>query len=202
MLFRSIDNGEWLSNTRYRGTYDFTAQVPPGNYQINVKGAKGADGIDAASGSYSFTVVYGGGVTVLPPLPPTVVAQNNASLTTISANWQSSSPNIDQYRYAIGTTAGARNVVGWTYLTSNSIVRSDLNLTYGQTYYVTVQAHNTSGQWSANGVRIPVIAGVPVTPTPTPMITPSVTPGTGAPSPTPSATPTGRSNVYLPMISH
>jgi hypothetical protein len=71
---------------------------------------------------------------------------------------------VNQYRYAIGTSPGVRNVVGWTYLAGASFVRNDLNLLQGQPYYVSVQAHNTSGLWSANGVSNAVNGGEAPTP--------------------------------------
>lgn len=45
------------------------------------------------------------------------------------------------------------------YLAGASVSRSDLNLVQGQSYYVTVQARNTSGLWSVNGVSNRVIGG-------------------------------------------
>jgi hypothetical protein len=39
------------------------------------------------------------------------------------------------------------------------MVRGDLNLVQGQTYYVTVQARNTSGLWSSDSVSAAVLAG-------------------------------------------
>ena len=59
-------------------------------------------------------------------------------------------------------------MVGWTYLASTSMARSDLNLVRGQAYYVTVQARNASGLWSIDSVSTPVLAGeTPPTATPT-----------------------------------
>jgi hypothetical protein len=106
-----------------------------------------------------FTIAFGGGVALNPPLPPVIQANGSASLTTISSSWQASGEQIDQYRYAIGTMPYARDVVGWTYLTGTSFTRSDLNLVQGQTYYVTVQARNRSALWSGSGVSNPVVAG-------------------------------------------
>jgi hypothetical protein len=54
-----------------------------------------------------------------------VIAQSNGSLNHLAASWQTISPNVDLYRYAIGTTPEARTLVGWTYLAATSIVHGD-----------------------------------------------------------------------------
>ena len=155
-----FDTGQWLSDSQYQANYGFDANVLPGYYSLQIEGAVGNDGMPAyVSILGSFQVDFAFGVTLDPPLPPQVAAQTTGSLANLSAAWQTSSPNIDQYRYAIGTTPGARNVVGWTYLAGASFIRNDLNLVQGQSYYITVQARNTSGLWSVNGVSNGVIGG-------------------------------------------
>ena len=194
----------------FQAGFTFDANVAPGFYAVQTDNATGNDGMAAYAGSSaSFQVDFGAGVTLDPPTPPQVTAQTTGSLGNLSAAWQSSSPNIDQYRYAIGTTPGARNVVGWTYLAGTSVTRNDLNLVQGQTYYVTVQVRNTSGLWSVNGVSSGVVGGqtpvatatatlVPGAPTLTPTATATLLPG--APTATPVA-PDGESEIYLPAIS-
>ncbi len=153
-------DGRWISPTRFQAGYDFTALVPPGYYVLETDGAIGIDGmsVDTATDD-TFRVDFGAGVTFDPPLPPIVTARTSGSLSSISASWQSRSPNIDQYRYAIGTTPGARDVVGWTYVAGTSFERNDLNLVKGRTYYVTVQARNTSGLWSIDSAASSVVIG-------------------------------------------
>ncbi len=154
-----FDNVHWFSPTALTGTFDFTPLVPRGDYSTSVAGALDSDGMPAAPPSRNtFTVAYAGGVTTLPPLPPTVQAVAAASLTSLSASWAPNGAGIAQYRYAIGTTPGARNVVGWTYTTATSVTRSGLSLTNGGTYYVTVQARNAAGLWSGNAVSSAVVA--------------------------------------------
>jgi len=68
------------------------------------------------------------------------------SLTELSANWTTASdPNSDvvRYWYAIGSTAGDSDIVGWTDngLTT-SITHSGLTLNNGSTYYFTIKAEN------------------------------------------------------------
>ena len=157
----AFSDGQWLSATRFQAGYAFDANVAPGFYAVQADGAVGNDGMAAYAGSSaSFQVDFGAGVSLDPPNPPQVTAQTNGNLNHLAASWQTDSPNnIDQYRYAIGTSPSARNVVGWTYLASTSMARSDLNLVRGQAYYVTVQARNASGLWSIDSVGTPVLAG-------------------------------------------
>jgi hypothetical protein len=150
-----------LAPTRFQAGYAFTAQVLPGDYAVTVDGAVGGDGMAALStASSGFTVDFGAGVSLDPPLPPAVSASSNGSLSHLAASWPPGSANVDQYRYAVGTAPNARNVVGWTYLTATSFTRNDLQLVAGQRYYVTVQARNTSGLWSVDSVSSTVVAGV------------------------------------------
>ena len=58
---------------------------------------------------------------------------------------------VDSYRYAIGTSQGATNVLDWTTLSQPLIERGGLALTDGQTYWVSVQAVNLIGLWSPSG---------------------------------------------------
>lgn len=160
-------DGKWLSPTRFEAAYDFTAEVLPGQYKVQADGAVGADGIAAyASSSDSFTVDFGVLISLDPPLPPAVTALTDGTLNNISATWRTSTPHVDEYRYAIGTTPGARNLVGWTYLAATSFARSDLPLAAGQRYYVTVQARNSSGLWSIDGLSNPIVGGQTSPPTP------------------------------------
>jgi hypothetical protein len=155
----SLDTGAWVSPTRWVGAHGFTPLVQQATYSVAVEGAISADGMPAAPGEGAFTVAYAGGVTTLPPNPPTVSAPSvTPSLKSLGASWMPNSTDITQYRYAIGTTPGGRNVVGWMYLTATSFTRNDLTLVNGQTYYVTVQARNAAGLWSVNGVSGPVLA--------------------------------------------
>lgn len=71
---------------------------------------------------------------------------------SISANWSTSvdtHSDVAAYYYAIGTTPGATDVVGWTDNWFNTdVTHSGLNLTYGTTYYVAVKALNGAGIYS------------------------------------------------------
>jgi C1A family cysteine protease len=76
-----------------------------------------------------------------------------ASTTTLSANWTPSSDpqsGVASYWYAIGTTPGGTEVLGWTGTGSNTIAtRTGLSLVNGQTYFFSVKAVNGAGLESA-----------------------------------------------------
>ncbi len=71
------------------------------------------------------------------------------SLSSLSANWTASNDansGISKYWYAIGTSAGATDVVSWTDNSHNtSVTKSGLSLASGQLYYFSVKAVNGAG---------------------------------------------------------
>lgn len=71
------------------------------------------------------------------------------STTALSGNWTTSSdPNSDvaKYWYAVGSTSGGSDVVGWTDNGFNtSMTETGLSLTVGNTYYVSARAENGAG---------------------------------------------------------
>lgn len=73
--------------------------------------------------------------------------------TQLKANWSAAidvNSNINKYYYAVGTSAGASNIVAWTSLTapSNSITITGLSLVQSQKYYVSLQSENFAGMRS------------------------------------------------------
>jgi len=74
------------------------------------------------------------------------------SNNSISGNWSLSSDShsdIAAYHYAVGTTPGATDVIGWTNNWFNTdFTASGLSLVYGTTYYVSVKAENGAGLFS------------------------------------------------------
>lgn len=189
---------QWLSSTRFQAGYDFDARVPQGEYRVKLADAVGSDDILAyGTGVNSFSVQFAGSVSTLLPLPPSIRAETDGTLSNLSAVWQTQDTDIELFRYAIGTFPGGRDVVGWTYLAGTSMARNDLQLQSGRSYYVTVQARNSNGLWSADGVSRSVIGGTVTNPTATstPPTTPSDTPTpthavTNTPTPTATSTST------------
>ncbi len=84
------------------------------------------------------------------------------SAIQLSANWSSSvdtNSAIARYWYAIGTTAGATDIVTWTDNWFNTnVTHTGLSLTDGQTYYFSVKAENGAGLqssvFSSNGQTV------------------------------------------------
>jgi len=75
------------------------------------------------------------------------------SVTTLSGNWPGSKDDhsdIDYYEYAIGTSSGSTDILGWTNSGATaSFTNTNLNLTSGVTYYVSVRGTNKAGLTSA-----------------------------------------------------
>jgi hypothetical protein len=76
-------------------------------------------------------------------------ADTTNSLNTLAASWAvsaDSNSGINNYFYAIGTSAGATDVLGWTDNSqSTSCTAIGLGLSVGQTYYVSVKVVNGAG---------------------------------------------------------
>jgi hypothetical protein len=90
------------------------------------------------------------------------------STTSLSASWSSSDSEsgIREYQYAIGTSAGASNIVPFTTTSTNFVVVNGLTLTAGSTYYFSVRAVNNDGLVSAVGSSDGIVINTAVTFTP------------------------------------
>ena len=98
--------------------------------------------IDYSNGAFP-PLPSGGSDTTVPGAPPVVRDGTGAdqslalSTTQLSANWDpawDAESGIKGYRYAVGTTSGATNVVNWTDLRYvSSVTRTGLSLTVGRT---------------------------------------------------------------------
>jgi hypothetical protein len=100
------------------------------------------------------------------PASPTAVTDDGAytgSLSTLHCSWTSGGPSAVEYQYAIGTTIGGSNIVGWTNVGSaTEVTKTGLSLSSGATYYFAVQAGNGYGSWTSsvnsNGIKTPSAA--------------------------------------------
>ncbi len=98
-----------------------------------------------------------GNTSVSAPSAPTVSDAGEYTVKTdqLYAEWKVSSDSgsdVSEYKYAIGTSQGATDVVDWTSVsTSASITKTGLSLTDGVTYYFSVKAANSAGSWSDAG---------------------------------------------------
>lgn len=94
--------------------------------------------------------------------------QTTASTTSLSANWANSSdPHSDlaEYFYAIGTSAGATDVVNWISNSLNtSVTHNGLSLTLGQTYYFSIRVIDGAGlittQFNSDGQLVDLSTAV------------------------------------------
>ena len=103
-----------------------------------------------------------GGDDTTPPTVPSVHVQRNAMTPDVplSAWWSASDPEsgIDSYSYAVGTQPASDDVVAWTNVgLTTSVIRDDLPLVIGETYYVSVTATNGASLVSEVGVSTPVV---------------------------------------------
>ena len=125
--------------------------------------ALGADG-SVVFGSYDGKIYCVRDTTSKDLTPPTTPVVTVPSATMMVgdrfvASWSAIDPDsmVAEYTYAIGTTPGGCDLVGWTSSgIETSIARDDLPLEVGRTYYVSVKARNPSQRWSDMGVSPPV----------------------------------------------
>lgn len=119
-------------------------------YYVNVRATNGALLVSAAGSSDGITL------DTTPPATPVVTDDGDftASLTQLHATWSASDAEsgIKSYKYAIGTSPGATNVVGWTNAgTALEVTHTGLSLLDKQTYYFSVIATNGANAESAVG---------------------------------------------------
>jgi len=95
-----------------------------------------------------------------PPNPPSVVAPSYSN-GNISASWTPASGpwSIVEYQYAVGSSAGGTDVVGWTSAGANTQCNlQNLPLTQGQSYYLSVKDKSSTAKWSDAGVSRAIVA--------------------------------------------
>lgn len=135
-------------------------------YFANVRAVNSLGKAGAAGSSDGITVDLTG------PTTPTVTDGGawTASASQLAASWSASDPEsgIAEYRYAVGTTPGGANVLGWTSAgTQTSATIEPLSLADGGTYYISVKAANGAGiegpSGTSDGIRVDLTP--PTTPT-------------------------------------
>ena len=139
-------------------------------YYATVRAVNNA-GITGPAANSDGQVIVNNSDTTPPGASPAVRDGTGADISTttsttqLSANWdRASDPDsgIISYNYAIGTSAGATNVVGWTTVSYagpvQTVTQTGLSLSVGQTYYFTVKARNgrnlLSGATNSNGQTV------------------------------------------------
>jgi hypothetical protein len=118
-------------------------------YYVTVRGTNGA-GLSITASSNGVTVdgsapvagVVRDGTTV------GVDLDQQVSNSSLGANWSAftdSQSGVVGYEWAVGTSPGATNVIGFTSVGSATSASAPVGLTNGSTYYVTVRATNGVG---------------------------------------------------------
>jgi subtilisin family serine protease len=172
-------NVHWIDHSHYQATYDITSLVPRGDYDVAVSGARSASTMISGTKTitlpagdmlipietrFGFTVDYAGEISdrTAPEAPSVMAGGKEGDPTTIEAMWWAEDPDseITGYRYAIGSAAGATDIVNWTSTANSSLTRSGLGLVEGQQYWLSVQASNAGGLWSPTGYSA-FVAGQP-----------------------------------------
>ncbi|MFN8035841.1 MAG: hypothetical protein U0V73_07905 [Acidimicrobiia bacterium] len=153
----------WTNNGSATSVTNSSLTLSAGTkYYVSVKATDNVGNTGSAANSNGVTV------DTTNPVAGTVNDGSGADVTwqgstsTIQANWSGFSDaasGVASYEYAIGTTSGGTQVLGWTSNASaTSVTNSSLTLANGTTYYVSVRATDTAGNTSAvatsNGVTV------------------------------------------------
>lgn len=133
-------------------SYD-PAAVDTGTYYLRVC-ARDAAGNQAGEWVTLFTFMYDGSA----PDAPSVTDDGDytGDGSRIHATWYASDADsgVVEYQYAVGTTAGADDVVGWTSADTDeeaTIAVPAPGMSLGAVYFVSVKAKNGAGAWSDAG---------------------------------------------------
>ncbi|OGS28022.1 MAG: hypothetical protein A2297_02910 [Elusimicrobia bacterium RIFOXYB2_FULL_48_7] len=146
----------WASTYVNRGSLTLTVGT---TYYFAVKAENGVGAESAVTNSNGQYVAP----DPTPPSAPAVVRDGTGafdwtftySSVTLSANWDASidaESGITKYWYAIGTLAGALDILPWTPTGNGSITSASIDnlvLNIGTTYYFSVMAENGVGAQSA-----------------------------------------------------
>jgi hypothetical protein len=89
---------------------------------------------------------------------------NTPSPTQIHASWTAEDPDsgILAYQYAVGTTPGGTQILGWNQTNVNDITLTIPEQMPGTMVYVSVKAQNGAGTWGAVGTSNGIMIGTPV----------------------------------------
>ena len=136
------------------------AAVDTGTYYLRVCAKDGA-GNRSPDWTTLFTFKYDGSA------PEGIIVSDDGaytgSTTKLNAYWYTADPEseIAEYQYAVGTTIGGTDIVGWTSAgTANQATISipAPGMQEGPTYYIAVKARNEAGVWStpgtSNGIQV------------------------------------------------
>ena len=144
--------------------YDPAGVSATGTYYLRVRARDGA-GNDADEWATIFTFIYDGSGTDAP-----IVSDDGAftgATTKLNGSWVSIDPDseIVEYQYAVGTSAGGTDVVGWTSAGTSVEATIDIpapGMSQGPAYYISVKAKSEAGDWSDAGTSDGIQVAPPV----------------------------------------
>ncbi|MFA6449986.1 MAG: hypothetical protein WCX65_10975, partial [bacterium] len=119
------------------------------DYFIRVKARNNAGNFGAPNNS--------DGVTIDSLKPGTPVVTDDGAFTNdttkLHATWTAAPgiSGIKEYQFAIGTSAGATDVLGWTTNGLNTTVTRNVTLTPGSNYFISVKGLSSADVWSLAG---------------------------------------------------
>ena len=96
---------------------------------------------------------------------------STTSTSELSANWDASTSTVVGYRYAIGTSQGGTETIGWQTIGDVlGVTKTGLSLSVGTTYYFGVKAYNGVGDSSATNSDGQFVYTLPPIPPLTPVV--------------------------------
>lgn len=154
----SIDGGTWTSAAASDGTFDSPLEyfsfeitgVAPGEHSIDVYAQNTVGNLSPVC-TLSVVVLADDTAPVVESVQDDGQYTNNTG--SLHASWSAvdSETQIAQYKYAVGTSPvdrGSGYVRDWTSAGKQTDANICLSMIDGCTYYVYVEAENTSGVWS------------------------------------------------------
>jgi len=141
----SGEGGSYQTSAAYTGS-----AVSTGAYYLRVRSRDGA-GNSAIKWQTLFAFQYDSSAPEAPAVSDD--GAYSGSKSKLHASWFAVDPDsgVAEYQYAVGTSAGASDVVGWTSVGSETeavIAIPEPGMQSGQTYYVSAKAKNNAGLWS------------------------------------------------------
>lgn len=153
---------EWTGqeSTWSTPTRTLYAASGPDPYYLHVRGFN-SDGVPG--GSADLGPFY---LDETPPPAPVVVDDGayQASQTEVHAVWNVTDPEsgVCGYEYAVGTTQGGTDILGWTPTADAGVTAVIPAQAPGTTLYVSVRARNCADTWGPAGYSDGITIGVPL----------------------------------------
>ncbi|MEN6357105.1 MAG: hypothetical protein ABFD83_08490 [Armatimonadota bacterium] len=154
----NVDGGSWTTAAASDGAFDSVleyfnfeiAGVAPGEHLINVRAQNTVGNLSSVC-TVSVAVLPDQTAPVIEAVQDDGQYTNNTS--SLHASWSATDPEtqVSEYKYAVGTSptdTGSGYVKGWTSAGKQTNIDISLSMQDECTYYVYVEAANTSGVWS------------------------------------------------------